>query len=108
MDGEQLKTDNFLKEMWPQRATLLLVEDAYAKEKTRKAELREEGRVRAQAEQLAEERRLKRKADEAWEAGRDTRVSNWRDFLASKGGKPGAKKPKTEKKQKKGGVQFIA
>ncbi|KAJ2556512.1 DnaJ domain-containing protein [Coemansia sp. RSA 1933] len=63
-----------------------------------KQELAAEGAIKAKAEDDARERRRKRDAEKAWDAGREERVGSWRDFVAS--GSIKKKKKKTKKPPK--------
>lgn len=84
VDSEELKGEEFLKRMWPERAKEVLMEEEVRRRKRARVMMQEEGREREKEEKEGEERRRKREFEKAFEDSREGRIESWRDF--QKGG----------------------
>ena len=57
-----------------------LIDDELRRRKAKKLQMEQEGRERQEAEDAANEAKRKREAEKEWEATRESRVDNWRNF----------------------------
>lgn len=89
VDSDELKTEWFLRELWPQKTKHVLVEAELRKQRQRKAQMREEGRQQRKEDEEIAERKRKREAEQRWDDSRENRVNSWRDF--QKAGAPSIK-----------------
>lgn len=98
VDSPELKEDDFLKRLWPEKAKEVLMDNEIRKRKRMKAQMQEEGRQREKEEAELEEKRKKREYEKAFEDTREKRIESWRDF--QKGGKAAGAGPAKKKKMK--------
>ncbi|RKP08596.1 hypothetical protein THASP1DRAFT_11048, partial [Thamnocephalis sphaerospora] len=63
----------------------ILIEEELRRRRLLKREMELEGEAARKVEEVGQQRKRKKEQDKAWEDTRDSRVGNWRDFLA--GGK---------------------
>lgn len=97
VDSEELKTERFAR-MWREKTKFVLIENEHRRRRQAKAQMREEGREQRRQEEELEERKRKRQHEQEWEATRDQRIDNWRQFQKSKAG--GGTETKKKKKMK--------
>jgi DnaJ family protein C protein 8 len=57
-----------------------LIDDELRRRRARKLQMEQEGRERQEAEDAANEAKRKRDAEKEWEATRESRIDNWRNF----------------------------
>ncbi|TQV96516.1 hypothetical protein V2A60_003092 [Cordyceps javanica] len=109
VDSEELKTDDFARR-WRDKAVEVLVDNERRRQRQARAQMQEEGREQRRADEEAEERKRKRQHDQDWEATREERITNWRQFHKGKagsasasasGGGGGGGEPDKKKKKKK-------
>ena len=74
-----LQTPEFLDDV-RKRTREVLIEDELDRRRAKAAQMREEGRERAEQDARAAERKRKRENDKTWEETRDERVGGWRKF----------------------------
>lgn len=86
VDSEELKTDDFARR-WRDKATEVLVDNERRRQRQLRAQMQEEGREQRRQDDEADVRKRKRQHEQDWEATRDDRITNWRQF--HKGGKAG-------------------
>ncbi|OAA62317.1 Heat shock protein DnaJ [Cordyceps fumosorosea ARSEF 2679] len=99
VDSEELKTDEFAR-AWRDKAREVLVDDEKRRRRQARAQMQEEGREQRRADEEAEERKRKRQHDQDWEATREERITNWRQFHKGKVGGGGSGEPDKKKKKK--------
>lgn len=75
----ELQTPEFLGDV-RRRTREVLIEDELDRRRAKAAQMREEGRERAEQDARAAERKRKREHEKSWEATRDQRVGGWRKF----------------------------
>ncbi|KAI9593762.1 hypothetical protein BDF19DRAFT_471746 [Syncephalis fuscata] len=76
----------------------LLIEEELRRRRLLKKEMERESNEMRKVDEDIETRKRKKQADKAWEDSRDTRVGNWRDFMAGGKGKKSNKKPEDANK----------
>ncbi|CAN6644147.1 hypothetical protein TRVA0_020S01354 [Trichomonascus vanleenenianus] len=76
---ERLKSDEFLAE-WREKTKQVLIEAELRRRKLAKIQMEEEGRQKRKQEEMEEEKRQKVESKKQWDATRDSRVKNWRDY----------------------------
>lgn len=90
-DSEEVKDpDTEFMRAWKEKVKGVLAEAEQRRHRQMKAQMQEEGRLQRQEEEEIRERKRKREHAEEWEKTRESRIGNWREFAAGKGGKPGA------------------
>ena len=57
-----------------------LIDDELRRRRAKKLQMEQEGRERKEAEDAATEAKRKREAEKEWEATRESRIDNWRNF----------------------------
>ncbi|TQS32637.1 hypothetical protein Golomagni_07042, partial [Golovinomyces magnicellulatus] len=92
-DSEELKTEDFDKK-WREKTKEVLIDNEHRRRRQMKAQMQEEGREQKKQEAEIEDRKRKRQHQEDWEATRDDRISNWRQFSKGKSGDGEKKKKK--------------
>ncbi|KAI9652775.1 MAG: hypothetical protein M1831_006577 [Alyxoria varia] len=98
VDSPELKEDQYLKVDLPHKAKEVLIDNELRRRKQAKAQMQEEGRQQRKEDEETSERKRKREHEQQWEATREQRIGNWRDF--QKGGKGGGEGEKKTKKKK--------
>lgn len=110
VDSPELKSQQFLKVDWPERAKAVLIDNEMRRRRQMKAQMQEEGREQRKEDEEIEQRKRKREHQQSWEETRDKRIGSWRDFqkggssksgLGGGGGGSGSGPVNGEKKKKK-------
>lgn len=105
-DSEEVKDpdDEFIK-AWRAKTVTVLMDDERRRQRQAKVQMQEEGRQKRKEDEEIEERKRKREYEQKWEASREGRIDNWRDFQkgaskATAGAKPAGGVPKKKAKLK--------
>lgn len=97
-NSEEVKDpDDEFKQAWREKTTWVLAQEQIRLKRQMKAQMQEEGREKKKEEEEIAERKRKREHEQKWEATRDERIGNWRDFQKGKAAAAGAKKSKKMK-----------
>ncbi len=96
-DSPETRTEDF-KKKWAEKTKVVLIEDEQRRRRQVKAQMQEEGREQRREDEEIEVLKRKRQHDQDWEATRDQRIDNWRQFQKGKtgGSEPGRKKKKVK------------
>ena len=78
-DSDILRGEAFWADV-QQMTKKFLIDDELRRRKAKRLQMEQEGRERRAAEEAAEETKRKREAEKEWEATREERVGNWRNF----------------------------
>ncbi|KAI9728130.1 MAG: hypothetical protein M1828_004591 [Chrysothrix sp. TS-e1954] len=102
VDSEELKGEEFLHKLWPEKAKQVLVDNELRRRRQAKGQMQEEGRQQRKDDEELAERKRKREEEEKWDKGREGRIDKWRDFKVPglKNGGDGTGDKKKKKKLK--------
>lgn len=78
-NSDILRSDRFWMDV-REKTKKFLIDDELRRRKAKKLQMEQEGRERQEAENAANEAKRKREAEKEWEATREDRVHNWRNF----------------------------
>jgi DnaJ homolog subfamily C member 8 len=82
VNSDYIKGDRFWMDV-REKTKKFLIDDELRRRKAKKLQMEQEGRERQEAEDAANEAKRKREAEKEWEATRESRVDNWRNFSKS-------------------------